>query len=169
MDVKVNFNEEAYLKAMASYKMYKTAVQNLNQEAKVLNVTVSLKELEESGNPFTLIATKHFETLGVELPSINPVKYLQMTDIDTSALSKASNEYLKVRQFKSMPTKDQFTTTLSGEAAEQYKKWEKISGQLQQWYDEGLIDNPLAVSRAMRSKVLMGNDLKFRPAIIKTR
>lgn len=165
-EIKVSFNQLGYEKAMDYYKTYKEAVQNLNLEAQKLGVTLKLNELEEAQNPFTLIATKHFETLGVDLPSINPVKYLSMTDIDTSGLSVASNKYLEVKKFKKMPTKADFTTTLKGTQAEEWRKWEEISEQLNKWFKEGLIDNPLAVARAMRSRIKMGNDMRFSPVLL---
>ena len=166
MKHKVSFNQRAYEVALNNYKKYKESVQNLNTEAKVLNVTLSIEDLEQSTNPFTLIATKHFETLGVDLPSINPIKYLNMTDIDTTDLSIASNKYMELKKFSKMPLKEDFTVYLSGEQAEEYKMFEGISETLNKWKEDGLIDNPLAITRAMRSRVIIGQDMKFKPALL---
>jgi len=165
--IEVSFNQRGYELALTNYKLYKEAVKSLNLEAKKLNVTLGLEELESSSNPFTLIATKHFETLGVDLPNINPVKYLSMTDTDTTGLSIAANKYNEVKKFKTMPLKETYTVSITGEAAiKRYKKLKEVSETLNEWLAEGIVKNPIGVQRALASVIIMGSNGKFIPQFI---
>ena len=162
--IQVSFDQRGYELALNNYKLYKEAVKSLNLEAKNLGVTLKLEELESSTNPFTLIATKHFETLGVNLPNINPVKYLSMTDTDTTDLSIAANKYNELKKFKTMPLKDTYSVNITGEAAiKRYKKLNEVSDTLNEWLSEGIVKNPIGVQRALASVIIMGSNGKFIP------
>lgn len=167
--IQISFNQRGYELALANYKLYQESIKALNLEAKKLNVSLKLEDIESSSNPFTLIATKHFETLGVDLPNINPIKYLSMTDLDTTALSTISNKVQELKKFKNMPLKGDFTVSITDPAqVKRYKQLMDVSNTLNEWLSEGIIKNPIGIQRALAGEVLVGVNGKFNP-VHKTR
>lgn len=162
--IQISFNQRGYEKALANYKLYQESIKALNLEAKKLNVTLKLEDIQASSNPYTLIATKHFETLGVDLPNINPIKYLSMTDLDTSDLSTLSNRVQELKKFSKMPLKSDFTVSITDEAQiKRYKALMEVSDKLNEWLKDSIIKNPMGIQRALGSEVIIGTNGKFTP------
>ena len=164
--MKVSFNEKGYNLALSNYNKYKHSVQSLVLEAGKLSVKVSLKELEESSNVFVLIATKYVDTLDVNLPNLNPIKYLELTNVDTGNLSLASNLYNENKKFKDMPKQDDYSTFLEGEKAiQKHKELSEVSSVLNEWMSKGLIKSAIGLQRAFANAVIIDSNMKFNPSI----
>jgi hypothetical protein len=164
--VLINFNERGYETALQNFAKYKTGVQAVKDVASDLGVKVTDKELL-GNNPFTVVADKLVKSMELNLPNISPTKYLQMTDIDTEPLSKASNVYNQFKSFSSKPNKEDFNVYLTDETAiERFNLLSGICDQLNSWKEAGIIKSMIETQRAFGAQVIADQrTLTFIPKI----
>jgi len=151
--VKVDFRERDYNIALKKNSSYKLALKDCLGEAKSLGVSITEKDLLASTSAFNIVAEKLVKSLDVNLPNILPVKYLEMSDINTSGLSIASNRFQAVRNFKEAPKKDDYYTILTGEKAAQYKELEAYAEVLNHMHSKGIIKSLMKVQQATANQI----------------
>jgi len=152
-EIKVNFRDRDYNSDLKKNQSYKLALKDCKSEAKNLGVTITEKDLLESTSAFNIVAEKIVESLGVNLPNILPVKYLEMSDINTNGLSVASNRFQAVRNFKEAVNKDDYYTVLTGEKAAQYKELEAYAEVLNHMHAKGIIKNLIKIQQATANQI----------------
>ena len=154
--VLLNYDKKSHAQLLIKHFAHLNTLKEVLDATKELGVTMNPKEIVSSSQPaFNVVAARMIEVMEVSLPNISPVKYLAMTDINTSRLSAASNAFSEYKSYRTKPLKSDFCTYLDKpEEVERYTSLKEICDTLNEWKKQGIIKNLVSVSRAMGSVVI---------------